>query len=184
MNSELKARLARLAPVPDETPSPSFSEGRVVILTHEGKLDHPIDALRQLRASGVSLRAAHQALNRLAEARWAGCTLDPKVDIRALARALAAFGIALRLRRAEARRVADIAALRARHGLSQREFAALLGFQLRTLQNWEQGRSAPDEAALALFALFERDPKWIEEAFSEMVPTGEVRNKDEIHQTK
>jgi hypothetical protein len=34
--------------------------------------------LRRLRAVGVSLRAAHQALNRLAEAGSAMCTIDPK----------------------------------------------------------------------------------------------------------
>ncbi|WP_114912410.1 helix-turn-helix domain-containing protein [Acidibrevibacterium fodinaquatile] len=176
MNSELRARLARLAPVPDENPAPSFSEGRVVILTRDGALDRPIDVLRRLRAVGVSLRAAHQALNRLAEAGSAVCTIDPEADLPALARDLAALGITLRLRRTETRPPIDIAAIRARHALSQREFAALLGFELRTLQNWEQGRNAPEEAALALITLFERDPKWIEEAFSDAVPAREVEN--------
>lgn len=59
MNPGIKIRLARLAPVPDENSPASFSDGRVVILVREGKLDRPIDILRQLRASGVSLRAAH-----------------------------------------------------------------------------------------------------------------------------
>ena len=169
MNSELKVRLARLAPVPAENPAPAFSAGRSVILAREGPLDRPIDVLRRLRASGVSLRAAHQALNRLAEAGSAVCTLDPEMDFQSLARDLAGLGIALRLRRAERWRAIDIAALLARHGLSQREFASLLGFELRTLQNWEQGRNAPDEAALSLIALFERDPKGIAEALSEPV---------------
>lgn len=174
MNSELKARLARLAPVPDENPPPSFSEGLIVILAREGAFERRLDVLRRLRAAGVSLRGAHQALNRLAEVGAAVCTMDPAADIPALARDLAALGITLRLRRAEARRAIDIAAIRARHGLSQREFAALLGFELRTLQNWEQGRNAPDDAALGLIALFERDPKWIEEAFSEPIAVAEV----------
>lgn len=95
MNPGMKIRLARLAPVPDENPAPSFSEGRVVILTRDGALDRPIDVLRRLRGVGVSLRAAHRALNRLAEAGSAVCTIDPEANIRVLARNLMALGITL-----------------------------------------------------------------------------------------
>ncbi len=174
MNSDLKARLARLAPIPNENPPPSFSDGRIVILAREGSFERRIDVLRRLRAAGVSLRAAHQALNRLAEAGTAVCTIDPAADITTLARDLGALGITLRRRRVVDTRAIDIAALRARHGLSQREFAALLGFDLRTLQNWEQGRNSPDAAALALITLFARDPAWFEKAFSEPVAGGIV----------
>ena len=38
----------------------------------------------------------------------------------------------------------------ARCGLSQHEFAALLGVSPRTLQDWEQGRRAPTGAAKTL----------------------------------
>jgi putative transcriptional regulator len=37
----------------------------------------------------------------------------------------------------------DVAAVRERYGLSQQEFAALMGISTRTLQNWEQGRRKP-----------------------------------------
>ena len=33
------------------------------------------------------------------------------------------------------------------HGLSQTEFASLLGISVRTLQNWEQGRREPEGPA-------------------------------------
>lgn len=35
----------------------------------------------------------------------------------------------------------DVAEIRAAYELSQSQFAALLGISVRTLQNWEQGRS-------------------------------------------
>lgn len=39
---------------------------------------------------------------------------------------------------------------RSRTGLSQEEFARLLGVSVRTLQDWEQGRREPTQAARML----------------------------------
>ena len=44
----------------------------------------------------------------------------------------------------------DAADARARVGLAQSPFATLLGVSVRTLQNWEQGRSQPSGAAQTL----------------------------------
>ena len=44
---------------------------------------------------------------------------------------------------------------RIRGELSQTEFAELLGVSVRTLQDWEQGRHAPNAAAVALLRLAE-----------------------------
>lgn len=44
-------------------------------------------------------------------------------------------------------------------GLSQSEFARLLGVSVRTLQEWEQGRRALSGPARTLLAIAARNPK-------------------------
>jgi putative transcriptional regulator len=48
---------------------------------------------------------------------------------------------------------------REKAGLSQSQFAALLGVSVRTLQEWEQGRREPSTAAKTLIKIVELDPK-------------------------
>ncbi|MCH4563664.1 helix-turn-helix domain-containing protein [Halomonas sp. EGI 63088] len=52
-------------------------------------------------------------------------------------------------------------AIEARHrmGLSQTEFASLLGVSRRTLQEWEQGRREPTGAARTLLRVATRHPE-------------------------
>lgn len=59
------------------------------------------------------------------------------------------------------------AAARARTGLSQARFAAVLGVSTRTLQEWEQGRRTPTGAARALLTIAARRPK----VFRELLAT-------------
>src|SRR5690349_14724914 len=51
------------------------------------------------------------------------------------------------------------AAARARSGLSQARFAAVLGVSTRTLQEWEQGRRKPTGPARALLMAVANDPE-------------------------
>lgn len=44
---------------------------------------------------------------------------------------------------------------RIRNDLTQEEFAELLGVSVRTLQDWEQDRHAPNTSAVALLKLAE-----------------------------
>lgn len=48
---------------------------------------------------------------------------------------------------------------RMRTGLSQSQFATLMGVSVRTLQGWEQGRKQPSGAARTLLAIACTNPK-------------------------
>ena len=57
----------------------------------------------------------------------------------------------------------SVRAARAATGLSQAQFARLLGVSVRTLQEWEQGRKAPSGAAATLLRIAERRPEVLKE---------------------
>lgn len=68
------------------------------------------------------------------------------------------------MRRGQAARVTKVtlpaaAEARASVGLSQQEFAKLLGVSARTLQDWEQGRREPTGAARTLLKVAVKHPK-------------------------
>lgn len=53
----------------------------------------------------------------------------------------------------------DVKAVRARVGLSQNEFAQLIGVKVATLRNWEQHRRRPTGAAAALLMIVDKEPE-------------------------
>jgi putative transcriptional regulator len=57
-----------------------------------------------------------------------------------------------------------VAETRARVGLSQSEFARLLGVSVRTLQEWEQGRRSPSGPARMLLTIAHKNPRALLEA--------------------
>ena len=59
-----------------------------------------------------------------------------------------------------------VARARAASGLSQAQFAVLMGVSVRTLQEWEQGRRKPSGAAQTLLAVAERHPEVLRELVS------------------
>lgn len=52
----------------------------------------------------------------------------------------------------------DVAAIRAKTGLSQDRFAKAFQISPHTLRNWEQGRRVPEGPAQALLMAIDRDP--------------------------
>jgi putative transcriptional regulator len=122
---------------------------------------------RRLFDEGVPARAAKDAIDILAKEGSVVCPIPSDTDFRALARDLRALDVEVGRRRAINDPAAFIADVRARHHLSQREFADRLGLDVRTLQNWEQGRNRPDDAVLALVRLFDDDPRRVAHAVFE-----------------
>jgi putative transcriptional regulator len=57
-----------------------------------------------------------------------------------------------------------VRAIRVKLGLTQHKFAALLCVSLGTLRNWEQGRTAPEGAAIALLRVTEARPEAVLQA--------------------
>lgn len=58
----------------------------------------------------------------------------------------------------------DVKKIRARRRMSQRAFAAVYGFSVDALQDWEQGRSQPNRTARILLTVIDREPEAVERA--------------------
>jgi putative transcriptional regulator len=58
----------------------------------------------------------------------------------------------------------NIKAIRKKMDLTQEQFAALIGVNVRTLQNWEQGRRTPHGPALALLKVAKAEPESVYKA--------------------
>lgn len=63
-------------------------------------------------------------------------------------------------------KVSVAAEARQRLGMSQAQFAGMLGVSLRTFQDWEQGRREPSGAARALLRVAVVRPEAVHEALS------------------
>ena len=61
----------------------------------------------------------------------------------------------------------DVKAIRTRLGLTQADFAMRFGFDLRSVENWEQGRRRPERPARAFLRVIEREPEAVIRALGE-----------------
>ena len=57
----------------------------------------------------------------------------------------------------------DVVRVRLKSGLTQAQFASVLGVSKRTLEQWEQGRREPSGAAKTLLKIAERHPEILRE---------------------
>ena len=64
--------------------------------------------------------------------------------------------------------VPAVTVARLKSGLSQGDFAKLLGVSVRTLQDWEQGRRQPSGAARTLITIAEQQPKVLKQVFKNL----------------
>ena len=64
------------------------------------------------------------------------------------------------------RRPLDVKAIRKGLKLTQQQFAQEFGLELRTVQDWEQGRVLPTGAARTLLRIIERDPDAVRRALA------------------
>jgi len=62
----------------------------------------------------------------------------------------------------------DAAAVRAKTGLGQLEFAAHYGFSLAAVRKWEQGTRQPEPAARTLLHMIARYPKAVSKMIAEV----------------
>ena len=52
----------------------------------------------------------------------------------------------------------EVKAIREKTGLSQSQFAIVMGVSVRTLQNWEQGHRTPQGPGVSLLRIVDHDP--------------------------
>ncbi|CAA6605455.1 DNA-binding protein [Rhodospirillaceae bacterium LM-1] len=60
----------------------------------------------------------------------------------------------------------DVAGIRSKVGLSQKDFAACFGVSTRTVQEWEQRHRRPSGPARAFLTVIDREPKAVRRALS------------------
>lgn len=71
----------------------------------------------------------------------------------------------------------DVKRIRENYKLSQRQFAALLGISVATLQNWEQGRRAPKGAARVLLQVAAKHPDAVWDVVRPVVHQDRAKNQ-------
>ena len=59
---------------------------------------------------------------------------------------------------------ADVKNIRKKLGMSQPEFALMIGVSVATLRNWEQGRRTPEGPAMALLKVAAENPEAVASA--------------------
>jgi DNA-binding transcriptional regulator YiaG len=152
-----------------EIPEPSLdrSGSPVRLCLTLVKTTQPVSIAILLKKHGLSLRKAHEAVDRLAARETIAVELH-SADSNRLIRELSDLGV-------NAHPIAapqiDPKQVRERLGLSQAEFALRFGLELDTIQNWEQGRYRPDAAARLLLGIIDRDPALVDSVLAQRADT-------------
>ena len=153
--SELSRRAGSRAPTragPSTTSSSGADRETVRLARVVGDEMNALAAARALVRAGVGPRLAKKIVEDLTEC---GASTAHMVPDRTVSEALLEAGVAISHARSGE---IDARSVRARTGLSQRDFARRYGLSSTTVQNWEQNRSRPDAAARALLRIIAADP--------------------------
>jgi putative transcriptional regulator len=115
-----------------------------------------IDATMALARRGMTMLRAKRAVEAMLDEGEVAVAVPTVEDRGALARELRKAGV-------EASRIAteplDVRGLRLSLGLSQEQFARRYNLDLDALQNWEQGRRAPERAVWSYLRVIAARPK-------------------------
>ena len=141
-----------------KSPSPT-----VKLLLRARDIRQPVDFARLLTRYGISLRKAHDVLDKLAFDKSVAVELSAQ-DNKGLLSELSQSGVDASIIRPPD---VDVKSVRERFGLSQSEFAARYPFELDTIQNWEQGRNQPDSISRTLLKVIEENPAVVERVLTE-----------------
>jgi DNA-binding transcriptional regulator YiaG len=164
--SSLKELLARREGALEGSPASSASLAEKPIkhsfLLKAEKLSRPVEAARALKSHGLSLRKAHDAVNRLADKKIVAVSLEAQ-DQDAIVAGLAAVGVAAS---PIVSPKVDVKTIRDAFGISQSEFATRFGLELNSLRNWEQQRYQADPAIQLLLKVIERHPEAVEDVLA------------------
>jgi DNA-binding transcriptional regulator YiaG len=154
--SSFGAALERRDEPKEKSPVRSGSPVRLILVPDD--VQQPVSVARLLTRHGISLRKAHDTLNRLADGETVAVELCAE-DADELVCELSRLGVkAYPIEPPQA----DVRRVRERLGLSQAEFSIRFGLELDTVQNWEQGRYSPDPAAQILLSVIEAYPECVD----------------------
>jgi DNA-binding transcriptional regulator YiaG len=136
------------------------------------EIRQPVEVARLLTNLGMSLRKAHDTLNRLAKGEVVPAALCTEKRDEAIS-ALDSLGVAAA---AVELPEPDVKKIRERIGLSQSDFALLYGLEPNTLRNWEQKRNELDAPTRIFFAILETHPNLVRDLL-----TGSICKKSDAY---
>lgn len=159
--SSFRALVERQEDVKAPYPLPSGSP-LAISLSLRGDFTRHSDLVRLLRENGVSLKAAHGHLTRLADFGRVELQIPFVSDTADIIEKLQAMGLDVVLLQPPGK--VNVRRIRERLHLTQEAFALRFALEPSTVRNWEQGRNQPDAPTRILLSIIERHPSIVDEA--------------------
>ncbi|MBP2296587.1 helix-turn-helix domain-containing protein [Azospirillum rugosum] len=143
-----------------QKPSPIRSTVSVV-LRLGGAVDHPVTLIQTLARWGLVLRKAHEVVTRLVAGEKLPVLLADAPEPAEVVSTLERLGVAVGFPHPPVS--INVKAIRAKLGVTQKEFAVQFRFDVDSVQNWEQGRYQPDSPTRILLKVIEQHPEAVED---------------------